>query len=82
MLDVIDAETLATNQPIAKRSRSLKMNSIKCWLKMINIMFRTKRYFASNVRDMGTMPMFVLLKLYQGMRIVIKIAATLFKKEL
>ena len=46
---------------------------------MINIMYRTKLYFASNVRGMDTMQMFVLLKLSLGMKIVIKVAATLFK---
>ena len=75
-------ETLATNQPIVKRTRSLKMNSIKCWPKMINITFRTKQSFASNVRGMDTMQMFVLLKLSLGMKIVIKVAVALFKKEL
>ncbi len=73
---------LAINQPIVKRTRSLKMNLIKCWVRMINIMCKTKRYFASNARDMGIMQMFVQLKLSQGMKIAIKIVVTLFKKEL
>ena len=49
---------------------------------MINIMCKTKLYFASNARGMGTMQMSVQLKLSQGMKIAIKIVVTLFKKEL
>lgn len=73
---------LAINQPIAKRNRSLKMNLIKCWVRMINIMCKTKLYYASNARGMGIMQMFVQLKLSQGMKLAIKIVVTLFIKEL